>query len=238
MIEDPRRLCREHAARERQETVGSYEDAATPGTSTILRPSGSPERRSRLFSRMVSRRHGHWKTRRVDGRRRVPGSLCEPPKQARPRPYRDTVVAWPAPSCLPKYARLCHDGPVRSSANAIPPPKKPSGRLRTGPGSVVDTVNPPRLHPTRVTADKAGAGHRVVSLATVPPGHRTGIPFQVQNATVMLVRTRQFLPLQLGKKVRHGSPEFLGLGTHSRKFRRQGPAHDLHHVKPLARGGA
>ena len=30
--------------------------------------------------------------------------------RARPRPHRDTVVAWPAPSCFPGYARLCDDG--------------------------------------------------------------------------------------------------------------------------------
>ena len=30
--------------------------------------------------------------------------------RARPRPHRDTVVAWLAPSCFPGYARLCDDG--------------------------------------------------------------------------------------------------------------------------------
>jgi site-specific DNA recombinase len=37
-IEDQFRLCRDHARRERWETVGSYEDAAISGASTILRP--------------------------------------------------------------------------------------------------------------------------------------------------------------------------------------------------------
>lgn len=37
-IEDQFRLCREHAARERWQIVGSYEDAAISGSSTILRP--------------------------------------------------------------------------------------------------------------------------------------------------------------------------------------------------------
>ncbi len=37
-IEDQFRLCREHAARERWQIVGSYEDAAISGASTILRP--------------------------------------------------------------------------------------------------------------------------------------------------------------------------------------------------------
>jgi hypothetical protein len=37
-IEDQFRLCREHAQRERWEIVGSYEDAAISGASTILRP--------------------------------------------------------------------------------------------------------------------------------------------------------------------------------------------------------
>lgn len=37
-IEDQFRLCREHAARERWGIVGSYEDAAISGASTILRP--------------------------------------------------------------------------------------------------------------------------------------------------------------------------------------------------------
>jgi site-specific DNA recombinase len=37
-IEDQFRLCRERAAQERWETVGSYEDAAISGASTILRP--------------------------------------------------------------------------------------------------------------------------------------------------------------------------------------------------------
>lgn len=37
-IEDQFRLCREHAGRERWQIVGSYEDAAISGASTILRP--------------------------------------------------------------------------------------------------------------------------------------------------------------------------------------------------------
>ncbi|MFD2249269.1 DNA invertase Pin-like site-specific DNA recombinase/polyhydroxyalkanoate synthesis regulator phasin [Pseudochelatococcus lubricantis] len=37
-IEDQFRLCREHAQREHWEIVGSYEDAAISGSSTILRP--------------------------------------------------------------------------------------------------------------------------------------------------------------------------------------------------------
>ncbi|MFD2238195.1 recombinase family protein [Aureimonas populi] len=37
-IEDQFRLCREHAQRERWQIVGSYEDAAISGSSTILRP--------------------------------------------------------------------------------------------------------------------------------------------------------------------------------------------------------
>ena len=37
-IEDQFRLCREHAARERWQIVGSYEDAAISGASKILRP--------------------------------------------------------------------------------------------------------------------------------------------------------------------------------------------------------
>ncbi|WP_244538007.1 recombinase family protein [Mesorhizobium sp. YR577] len=37
-IEDQFRLCRDHARRERWETVGFYEDAAISGASTILRP--------------------------------------------------------------------------------------------------------------------------------------------------------------------------------------------------------
>lgn len=37
-IEDQFRLCREHAARERWQVVGSYEDAAISGASTILQP--------------------------------------------------------------------------------------------------------------------------------------------------------------------------------------------------------
>lgn len=37
-IEDQFRLCREHAGRERWQIVGSYEDAAISGSSTILRP--------------------------------------------------------------------------------------------------------------------------------------------------------------------------------------------------------
>ena len=37
-IEDQFRLCREHAQRERWQVVGSYEDAAISGASTILRP--------------------------------------------------------------------------------------------------------------------------------------------------------------------------------------------------------
>ncbi|WP_332908998.1 recombinase family protein [Paracoccus binzhouensis] len=37
-IEDQFRLCREHTARERWQIVGSYEDAAISGASTILRP--------------------------------------------------------------------------------------------------------------------------------------------------------------------------------------------------------
>ncbi len=37
-IEDQFRLCREHAQRERWQIVGSYEDAAISGASTILRP--------------------------------------------------------------------------------------------------------------------------------------------------------------------------------------------------------
>lgn len=37
-IEDQFRLCREHAARERWQIVGSYEDVAISGASTILRP--------------------------------------------------------------------------------------------------------------------------------------------------------------------------------------------------------
>ncbi|EBV3599764.1 recombinase family protein, partial [Salmonella enterica subsp. enterica serovar Virchow] len=36
-IEDQFRLCRERAASERWEVVGSYEDAAISGSSTILR---------------------------------------------------------------------------------------------------------------------------------------------------------------------------------------------------------
>ncbi|MEZ5783989.1 MAG: recombinase family protein [Rhizobiaceae bacterium] len=37
-IEDQFRLCRERAGQERWEIVGSYEDAAISGSSTILRP--------------------------------------------------------------------------------------------------------------------------------------------------------------------------------------------------------
>ena len=37
-IEDQFRLCREHAGRERWQIVGSYEDAAISGASTILCP--------------------------------------------------------------------------------------------------------------------------------------------------------------------------------------------------------
>jgi DNA invertase Pin-like site-specific DNA recombinase len=37
-IEDQFRLCRERAAQERWHTIGSYEDAALSGASTILRP--------------------------------------------------------------------------------------------------------------------------------------------------------------------------------------------------------
>ncbi|MFV0336307.1 MAG: recombinase family protein, partial [Tropicimonas sp.] len=37
-IEDQFRLCREHAGRERWQVVGSYEDAAISGASTIRRP--------------------------------------------------------------------------------------------------------------------------------------------------------------------------------------------------------
>ena len=131
------------------------------------------------FSRMVSRRHGHRETRRGRGAVARQGVFPNHQNRARPRPHRDTVVTWPAPSCFPGYAHLCDNGsdPVPRQHDAAA--KK---TLRTGsgshPGPVVDTENPPRLHPTRATADMPGACHRVVTLATDPPGRRARIPSQ------------------------------------------------------------
>ena len=139
------------------------------------------------FSRMVSRRHGHRETRRGGG---APlgdrGVFPDRQNRARPRPHRDTVVAWPAPSCFPGYARLCDDGhdPVPRQRDATA--KKHSGQAPDpvpgpAPDPVVDAGNPPRLHPTRATADTPGACYRVVTLATGPPGRRTGIPSQSRS---------------------------------------------------------
>ena len=73
------------------------------------------------------------------------------------------------------------------------------------PGPVVDAGNPPRLHPTRAKADTSGACHRVVTLATGPPGRRTGIPSQIPIATVVLggVDSRPILRHRNGTRARN-----------------------------------
>ena len=110
------------------------------------------------------------------------GVFPERQNRARPRPHRDTVVAWLAPSCFPGYARLCDDGhdPVPRQRDATAK-KHPGQAPDPAPDPVVDAGNPPRLNPTRAKADTPGACHRVVTLATGPPGRRTGIPSQSRS---------------------------------------------------------
>ena len=63
------------------------------------------------------------------------GFLPNRQERTRPRPHRDTVMAWPAPSCLPGYVRLCHDGPGPVPRRRNAAAKNPPGRLQNLPRS-------------------------------------------------------------------------------------------------------
>ena len=139
------------------------------------------------FSRMVSRRHGHRETRRGRGAPPGAGESFRTAKTG-PGPGHTGTRSWHGRHrhVSPGMPAFAMTAPVRSRANAMPPPKKHSGQAPDpvpgpAPDPVVDAGNPPRLHPTRAKADTSGACHRVVTLATGPPGRRTGIPSQSRS---------------------------------------------------------
>ena len=139
------------------------------------------------FSRMVSRRHGHRETRRGRGAPPGAGESFRTAKTG-PGPGHTGTRSWHGRHrhVSPGMPAFAMTATVRSRANAMPPPKKHSGQTPDpvpgpAPDPVVDAGNPPRLHPTRAKADTSGACHRVVTLATGPPGRRTGIPSQSRS---------------------------------------------------------
>ena len=155
-----------------------------------LDPPQHCRRRSGLLLHLVPQGHAHEKAgvgRRPSLGHR--GQLRDRQERTRPRSQRNPLLAWLAPACLARHARLRHDGRHPSSrqcrADAQKNDATPSDESGA-PDPLVDPGNPPHRHETRTTAHPTRPRHRMVALATRSPSRSAPRTSQKKNATVML----------------------------------------------------
>ena len=87
---------------------------------------------------------------------------------------------------MPAFAMLAV---IRRHANAPAPPKTRSGSPGGArPHPLVGPGAPPHRRPPRAATHPARLCHRLVRLATRPPGRRTTLTPEAKNATVVLTR--------------------------------------------------